>query len=173
MRAKRQSSQIFDRLNMVPAGNIDMQGDSVQRHSKDKHAHKVVTPTTTTWKTFTLEGVNYRPEPHTCLPVAGLMSSAAEWLKTVTFLMTHLSRTTYETSPSSSTHAVALYGISTEQSWVMKLVQHKLIIFSAMELSSFWSCCICNSMGLDRTVIYRRCTLLHLLCLLNEWVSSK
>lgn len=49
VRGERQSTQIFDRLIMVPVGNIDMQGDSVQRHSKDKHEHKVVTPTITTW----------------------------------------------------------------------------------------------------------------------------
>lgn len=43
MTAERHSAHMFDRIIMVPVGNIDMQGESVQRHPKDKHEHKVVT----------------------------------------------------------------------------------------------------------------------------------
>lgn len=42
------SAHIFDRLIMVPVGNIDIQGDSVQRHSKDKQERKVAAFTVTT-----------------------------------------------------------------------------------------------------------------------------
>ncbi len=75
---------------------IDVQGHSVQRYSKGKHEHKVVTPAISTWvnsvkKSQLLSHINFS---------LWLMSSTTEWLTVGMFLMTRLFRTTFDSSPS-------------------------------------------------------------------------